>query len=72
MYISKSSGQPETKTDKAGTHYETAACEPEPSLPFPACDIVLIPGFLPIFLHSCKINPGVAWGRGYTTPTPNF
>ena len=28
----------------------------------------MIPGLLPIFLHSCEINLGVAWGRGYPYP----
>ena len=30
----------------------------KPSPPFPVRDIVLIPGLLPIFLHSCEIKSG--------------
>ena len=28
------------------------------SPPFPVCDIAMIPGLLPIFLHSCEIKSG--------------
>ena len=34
----------------------------EPSPPFPVREIVLIPGLLPIFLHSCEIKSGSGLG----------
>ena len=34
----------------------------KPSPPFPVHDVVLIPGLLPIFLHSCKIKSGSGLG----------
>ena len=37
-----------------------------PSPPFPVRDVVLIPGLLPIFLHSCEIKSG----RGLGTRLP--
>ena len=33
-----------------------------PSPPFPVCDVVLIPGLLPIFLHGCEIKSGRGLG----------
>ena len=32
------------------------------SPPFPVCDVVLVPGLLPIFLHGCKIKSGSGLG----------
>ena len=30
----------------------------KPSPPFPVCDLILVSGLLPIFLHGCEIKSG--------------
>ena len=38
------------------------------SPPFPVCDVVLVPGLLPIFLHSCEIKSGNGLGMKLCKP----